>query len=366
MSRPGPAGPVWRRRRASSRAGPALVAVLMTVQLLGPPTAAWSAGTRTYGSFPFQRGMNIWSWTSAGYRTAAFTAALHRLAGDGVQWVSLVPTWFQRTTSASEITPLPGFTASDAAMSSAVRTAHALGFKVIVKPQLNVSNGAWRGSVVPSSPATWWGSYDAFVLHYANLAARAGADELVVGTELAGVSSETGRWRALVHRVRGVFHGYLTYAALPFEYGRIGFWEQLDAIGVDAYWPLSKVPTTSVAGLVAAWKPLLSQLATAAARWDRPVVFTEAGYASQAGTATDPSALSLSSVPAPDQQATAYAALLEATADRPWFRGVNWWAWRQTNETSPTDFTPEGKPAETVLRQAWGRHPEATSGGPAG
>lgn len=338
------------------------VAVLATSLPLAAKASNPSAKRRasSYTGFPYQKGMNVWSWTPQGYAAPAMGAALRRLKADGVDWVSLVPTWFQATTKSSQIGPQPNFTPSDAAVSAAVRAGHALGLSVAIKPLLNVSDGAWRGAISPVNRAAWWRAYDAFVRHYALLAEATGADELVIGTELAGMSSETSQWEGLVRDVRRVYRGYVTYAALPQEYASIDFWGALDAIGIDAYWKLSEVPTTSVPALRSAWQPILSRLQATQERWSKPVVFTEAAYASQVGTATDPSSWTLSSVPAPAQQAAAYSALLEAIAPEAWMRGVDWWAWRQNNETLATDFTPEGKPAETVLKEAWVTKPGAT------
>jgi len=318
-----------------------------------PATAGTTGGEAVFGSLPYQKGMNIWSWTPDGYAAPAMRAALRRLVSDGVTWVDLVPTWFQPTATSADIAPLAGFTPTDAAITSAVAAAHNLGLHVVIKPQLNLADGDWRGSISPADPGAWWGAYDRFIVRYARLAARTGANELVVGTELVGVSQETSQWEHLIAAVRLQFHGLLTYAALPQEYHRIGFWGDLDFIGLDAYWELADAPTTNVRALVQAWQPILAQLGQEAVRWARPVVFTEAGYASQVGTATDPSSWTLSATPAPAQQAAAYSALLDALAGRRWARGVNWWAWRQDNESPATDFTPEGKPAELILRAAW-------------
>lgn len=306
-----------------------------------------------YRSFPYQRGMNIWSWTPDGYEAPAMRDALTELASDGVDWVDLVPTWFQSTPTSSELKRRVGYTPSDTAVAHAVRTAHALGLKVAIKPQVNVADHAGRSTILPSDPARWWRSYDAFIKHYARLAASTAADELVVGTELSGVVGDTWHWERLIRSVRAVYHGYLTYAALPYDYRRVKFWPELDAIGVDAYWKLSSKPSTDFAALVGAWKPILSDLAATSARWSKPVVFTEAGYASQVGTVTDPASWTLSERPAPEEQAVAYLALLRATSGKAWFRGVNWWEWRQDNKSIATDFTPEKKAAEEVLRAAW-------------
>ncbi|MHB8339728.1 MAG: glycoside hydrolase family 113 [Mycobacteriales bacterium] len=299
------------------------------------------------------RGLTLWTWTPDGYSTASSDAALSAIASLGANQVVLVPTWFQSGIKANCFAPDPGFTPNDASVVHAMQQAHRLGLAVTIKPQVNLADGGWRGYIQPSDPAAWFGCYARFLDHYAALAQANGANRLVIGTELAGVSEYTAAWQALIAGARARFHGLLTYAALPFEYPKIAFWGRLDEIGVDAYWPLATAPTANVAQLQAAWAPIADQLAAASARWRRPVLFTEAGYASQGGTATDPSSWTLSSTPAPEQQAAAYQALLATFSGKPWFAGVDWWAWRATDDSPSLDFTPQGKPAAQVLRSWW-------------
>ena len=170
---------------------------------------------------------------------------------------------------------------------------------------------------------------------------------------MAGVSGATQDWRVLIAAVRRTYSGRLTYAALPFEYQKVGFWDALDFIGVDAWWPLSTGATADVATLRRAWIPIVAELGSAASEWHKSIVFTEAGYTSQHGTAAAPSSWNLSTVAAPAEQAAGYRALLDTFSAQPWFGGVHWWAWRATNQGDGLDFTPQDKPAESVLRTEW-------------
>lgn len=300
-----------------------------------------------------QRAVTLWGWTPTAYGEPAALRALDGIRATGAGWVTLVPMWFQDRAGASTLGPVASVTTSDVALTRVVRAAHARGLKVTLKPQLDVRDGSWRGDIRPADPAAWFARYGAFVDRYARLGQRLGVEQLVVGTELVGVSGQTERWARLIAATRVVFRGSLTYAALPFEYDRIGFWRRLDLVGVNAYWPLADRGTTDVAMLQRAWAPHVRALEAFARRQQRPVLLTEAGYASQAGTATDPASWTLSTRAAPREQAAAYEALLRSFQGRPWFAGVHWWAWRATDDSAPLDFTPQGKPAERVLRAHW-------------
>lgn len=327
-----------------------VVTILVLAVALALPASPAAARRQSY-----QRGMTMWGWTPTAYAEPAADAALARLRRLGVTWVTFVPTWFQPGGTAGTVGPRADFTATDAALRHAVVRARSLGLRVTIKPHVDRGDGGWRGDIRPADLDAWFSRYGEFARHYAALAAAAGADQFVVGTELFGVSSHTARWRALIRSVRSVFAGTLTYAALPFEYDRIGFWDALDLIGVDAYWRLSSRAERDPGRLRAAWRPIVAELEAASRRWGKPVLLTEAGYASQVGTVTDPSSWTLSARAAPLEQAAAYTALLDVFERRPWFAGVHWWAWRATNRPEPTDFTPQDKPAELVLVRRWAR-----------
>lgn len=300
-----------------------------------------------------QRGVTLWGWTPTAYGEPPALRALDAMRAVGADGVTVVPVWFQPTRESAALAPDPAVTTRDAALTTVIRAAHARGMRVTLKPQLDVTDGSWRGAVRPRDLPAWFTAYSRFLGHYAALAQREQVEQLVVGTELAGVSGETARWTRVVAVARGAFHGSMTYAALPFEYRRVGFWWQLDLIGVNAYWELTSRGTTDVAALVRAWRPHVRELAAFAAAQHRRVLLTEAGYASQAGTASRPSSWTLSRTYAPQEQAAAYEALLRVVEHEPWCAGVHWWAWRATNRTELLDFTPQGKPAEAVLRAHW-------------
>ena len=64
----------------------------------------------------------------------------------------------------------------------------------------------------------------------------------------------------------------------------------------------------------------------------------------------------MSTVPAPDEQAAGYEALLETFGGEPWWAGVFWWVWvdvPQEGLPAALDYSVRGKPAEDVLQRYW-------------
>ncbi len=303
-----------------------------------------------------QRGFALPTYTRQGYETAETAAYIKQIANTGAQWLQLNPTFYQ-TSRSSNVIEEGNTTPTDAGVEKAVKAAHDAGLKVMLKPHVDLrDSGSHRGEIQPSDRNRWFASYEAFISRYADLAARTKVEAFAVGTELNGVSDDRESWLRMVSTVRSRYSGMLTYAANFNEYRRVAFWDAVDLIGVDAYFPLAKNPTADVAALEAAWAPIKKDLGEFSAKAGKKIVFTEVGYASQRGTTTAPYSWTISQQPDEAEQAAGYEALLTAFHNEPWWAGVFWWCWeipQDENSSRPLGYTPRGKAAEDVVRQWW-------------
>jgi len=302
------------------------------------------------------RGITLPAWNTDDYDRHEARRYLRQIAATGARWVVFTPTWYQDGVRDSAMHTTDE-TASDRGVRRIVGLAHAAGLKVMLKPHVDLVDGGDRAGIRPADRDAWFTAYERFITHYAELAEDLGAEQFSVGTELAGTSADRRRWTRVIAAVRDTYRGPLTYAANYDEYARIRFWRSLDVIGIDAYWPLTDSATTDPERLAKGWEPIVAELAAFAARQDRKILFTEAGYASQRGTTAAPYSWTVSEHPAADEQSAAYQALLTAFDGRSWWAGVCWWMWDDwpdSGETAPRlAYTPHGKPAEKVLRRWW-------------
>lgn len=334
---------------------PTSPSVVSTTTTTTVPKDPWSG---VHPDFDFdQNGLIAPVWDAEAYGSEEFARQLEELAATGAEWVTFVPTWYQADITGSEILPESSLrTPSDASLSSAIELAGTLGLQVSLKPHLDPTDGGPRLEIEPADVEAWFDSYTQFVTHYAQIAEDLAADQFIVGTELAGTVEATPQWRRVIGEVRSVYSGPVLYAANWDEYERVEFWDALDAIGIDAYFPLAEIPTTDVQALIDAWQPIVADLAAFSAEQDRPVVFTEAGYTSQEGTVTNPHAAWYTAILSEEEQAAAYRALLSAFPGLPWFAGAHWWMWYDyvgDEFAKSMGHTPQGKPAESLLRDAW-------------
>ncbi|SRR5579875_22105 len=250
----------------------------------------------------------------------------------------------------------------------------------------------------------WFNNYTAFAVHYAAISQRFHLPYFIIGDSLTDVSYDTDRtqtgptadpngatetevpgesfpkclaigrrdceWRHVIHAIRSSsydtfdanqsqtgasYTGKLIYlansngssdgdAATP-EYQGITWWDAVDYIGIDAYFPLTaNNADVDVNTLVQAWHGqgtglgliaqgiprsqanIYSNIQAVSQKFNRPVIF-QAGYASSSGANNDPENLSGGS---PDggadnqEQLNDMQALLQTFNGAPWWEGVFW------------------------------------------
>jgi hypothetical protein len=326
-----------------------VVASLLTVAMVLSQCFGCSAEAETGET---QRGFAlIWNALYSGPQIAQ---SLDEMAAVGATWVQFTPGWSQEARNASVISRSSG-TVSDANLERSIALAHSYGLKVLLTPHVYLPNDS-RSTIRPDDPRAWFGSYTAFISHYAAMAERLGVAQFTVGSELSSISDDRPGWLAVIRQVRDRYHGTVLYAAEPGEAARVPFWDALDLIGIDAYFPLSAEPTTDVSVLQRSWEPIRAEMAAASERYGRKILFTEAGYTSQEGTTTRPNDWMLGTPPNESEQAAAYQALLATFSDEPWWGGVYWWVWNALPDDGSdhaTNYSPRGKAAERVIRDWW-------------
>ena len=175
---------------------------------------------------------------------APMRQTMQDLAGLGTNWVTIHP--YARIGADGSVQ----FRNTDPnqvpdAIGVPIRVAHELGLKILIKPHLAYwgSPFAWRGEIRFDDDAAWerfWRDYTRWI---ATLAQQSrGADAFAVGTELDATLDHADRWRTVIAEVRKRFDAPLTYASNWTDFERVTFWNELDAIGIQGYFPVAERP----------------------------------------------------------------------------------------------------------------------------
>ena len=291
-----------------------------------------------------------------GYGSAHASKELRRIQDMGANAITLVPYGFTRAPREPTISFRTGET--DHRVTRTFEAAKGLGLRTVLKPQL-WSGRLFTGDIVFETDADfeqWFRQYRRWMLHYARLAELYQVDLLAIGTELDGVTQNEAAWRSLIADVRRIYSGPITYAAHwgP-DFEQLPFWDALDYIGLNMYYPLAapgEMPRADSPRL----KELVERIGKIARKYDKPLLFTEVGFPSSARAAAEPwkeddAALDL------ELQERCYEVIFEAFYRQPWFAGLYWWKWPSHGNSVPYDgsYNPLGKPAADVLARWYGQ-----------
>ena len=281
-------------------------------------------------------------------------------------WISLMPFAYMPAADQSELY----FNQKDQwwgerveGVKATVEMAHQKSIQVCLKPQIWIGNGTFTGLIHMNSESNWIAfenNYREYLLTFAKLASETQVEYVCIGTELQQfVADRPVFWNALIDSIRSIYSGQLTYAENWDCFDKVPFWSKLDAVGVDAYFPLSPEKKPTIAQLKLGWQTHLEKLKACSEKENKPILFTEFGYRSMDFCAKSPWDYSNEYPVNQQAQAIALQALFETVWNKDWFAGGFLWKWfpernRHLGEND-TQFSPQGKKAEAVVKN-WYRN----------
>lgn len=245
-------------------------------------------------------------------------------------------------------------------ISKTIELAHKNKLKVMLKPHAWVGRGMYTGDFDLKSEADWkifekdFGDY---ILTNAGVADSLKVELLCIGTEMDNFARKRPEfWRSLIKKIRTIYSGPLTYADNWNHYPKNPFWQDLDFIGIDAYFPLSTEKHPSVESLQKGWQSHLEEIEEFASKFQKPVLFTEIGYRSVDFATEKPWESQNDKVENLAIQADAYRAFFKEVWPKKWLVGAFAWKWflqpprRQFYHDA---FSFQEKPAEAVLKEGY-------------
>ncbi len=275
-----------------------LIAVIGVLPCLGVAAVQTPVAAPLPHDHASVRGMTVSCQTNGReWGTPDFGTELERLAEFGVNWVAIHPYATIRNDGRVTWSPLDPEN-PPAHLAGALAAARERGLSILVKPHLAYwgSPFSWRGEIrfdETEDLERFRETYSEWILSVAEICSD--ADGFAVGTELEGFlgSRDERFWRDLIAGVRERTDAHLTYAANWSAFRKVRFWDALDCIGVQAYFPLAakNASLEGVSGrarLQAGWTPWLEACRSLSQRTGKPVVFTELGYDACAGAAHEP------------------------------------------------------------------------------
>lgn len=382
--------------------GPGRLLTAMLALLIAPLSLA-----ATPGCFDL-RGVALTSFGWDGYGSDTADAAQHYIRSVGANLVAFVRP-YDVDVDTGLINPETPALPTDAHLEHAIRQAQSLGLKTELK--LHFLDPKNRGDVLagshyePADPAVFFDSYRKTVLQNAVLAQRLHVDIFVFATELGGLITGNPKFRPyfvdLIDGIRKVYSGKLSIATqisthvegfgspngprcIDRRDGRnwclssdeasfVTFWDRLDYTGIDPYVNFTSKANPTYDELVAAYhqdidgRDFLGKVEAIVHRaGDHPLLISEVGAPSVRGAQRCTGCWDNSGPPDPAMQALIYRAMLDTFCRESkslHLAGLVLWsvdafpderARQDPRGVDPVGFTFERKPAEDVVRAAFG------------
>ncbi len=300
-----------------------------------------------------------------GYGSSLAGQSLEKLRSIHANSVAIVPYSYMRDPRKSSFIPVSDGAGSenDESVIHAHYAAKHQGMTTVLKPQIWIGRGSWPGDVEMQSEEDWRQFFDYYyrwMRHYALMAEIHGFDMLCVGVEFAKATIQREQdWRRLIQKLRGLYSGPMTYAAnWGEEFENLSFWDELDYIGLDCYYPLSDKEQPTKEELDQRFKQVLTLVERTCRKYNKPMIFTEIGFRSVEGVWKQPHEEPLGRPFSEHCQNLCYEVVLENLQGKDFCQGLLWWKWScnlNNRERENTGFTPYDKAAQETVRVWFGK-----------
>lgn len=293
-----------------------------------------------------------------GYGGSTAVLAIEKMKSLGTNSISIIP-----YTGTGDLTTPTEFEFSrgaggenDEAVIHSIYTAKQNGMRVLLKPQIFCWQG-WSGDINMQNENDWnkfFDCYTKWIMHYALLAEMYEADIFSVGVELQdATTSHPEAWKKLIAEVRQVYSGKITYCAnWGYEFDNIHFWDDLDYMSVNCYYPLSEKNDPTDEELKTSFEATLDHLHSAQKKFNKPFLFTEIGFKSIERPWIKPHFDDDDQQVDQLAQKRCYEAIFSAMQDEDWISGMYIWqfpTYMDYAKRNTKGFTPCGKQAEAIV-----------------
>lgn len=235
---------------------------------------------------------------------------------------------------------------------SCIKASLEMGITPIVKPHVWIRGAMFTGNMTFSSDTAWrnwFEAYQNYILSFAKLSQQHELPVFCLANEMHSLWVEHPDWfLELIDSCRANFSGKLVYGANWDEYHKFPFWNKLDYIGVNGYFPLENKEKAP-----AKWKAIFEEINHLADSLNKSVLFTEIGYRSIENPFKTPWESYTEEASNYQAQADAWNIFLEEVKLQPTVAGVFVWKWfpRFKGDRGKTSFSPQFKLAESAIRE---------------
>ncbi|MEP0262830.1 hypothetical protein [Dokdonia sp.] len=294
-----------------------------------------------------------------GYLSRKATEAIEKQHDMGGNAIAIVPYSYIRGQNAPTYLSIGSRAGSenDQGVVHSAYEAKQRGMQSVLKPQVFFGN-SWPGALEYDNEKDWNAFFDYYyrwIRHYTFLAEIHQIDALCMGVEFAKATLSHGeQWKHMFQKARGLYQGNMTYAAnWGEEFENVDFWNELDFIGLNSYYPLSKEDNPTDAQLKASFEEVKTKIKDVYQKYKKPIVFTEIGFRSIEAPWKNPHADGDTPFNE-DHQRRCYEVIFKGIQNEPWCAGILWWkfpSYLEYRGAENTAFTPNNKATEATVKK---------------
>lgn len=282
---------------------------------------------------PYMAGVNVNGQWDQSYTYPVAKTIAEWIPTINSNWASVqVTLWQERAESnevwESKIERCNVMSPTQDSIKSYIALLHAKGLKVSLKVHVGVADPCDQtasGSINPTSPNSWFQSYQSKLLEYADIAQNYGVEMFAFGNELAMLSKQyDSQWVNLISKIRERYKGKLTYCAIfpnesnvddsYYEYKNVVFWNLVDYIGINLWASVSEEKTPSVEVIKAGYYKFKQKLDgwNSENGFSKKIIITEYGVPNRNKCVKNPQVAEYdNTISNPDCQKNGYEAFFE-------------------------------------------------------
>ncbi len=293
-----------------------------------------------YEEIPFQKGMSFARWQPDSFNSTIGRTQILEMKEAGIEWVAINNFYYQKNTSSTEIYST-SITDTPENLIDSMDFIHAQGMKVLFKPMLDSEDGVWRSFIQASDE--WIIAYNEFINFTAEIANNGSAELFSIGCEMGNWQGKKEAVENVIEDVRQIYSGKITYAATHASFQFVEFWDKVDVIGVDAYFPFTLSYDPTLEDMIASWNGFYEDLERTQRKYNKPIILTEVGTQNREGNNIAPENDILSTEQDIEEGQLFYESFFNSKIwSAPWFKGAYWWVWTFSaiDEVENSEFAP--------------------------
>lgn len=232
--------------------------------------------------------------------------------------------------------------------------------KIMLKPHFWVETVGWAGELKFSEEQwkIWEENYKKFILDHALFCEKYQLEYFCFGVELKTATQQRSQYfEQLIDSIRKIYSGKLLYAANWDNFENVSFWDKLDYIGIDAYFPLSDSVSPSKKDLKEAWKMPRCELKKLSEQYNKQIILTEFGYRNSdyaMGKQWLIDEMTSAKIINNKNQTLGYTVFFKELWREDFIAGGflwKWWAEDAFQTGLKNDYSPQHKPVESVIKK---------------